>query len=101
MWLQKTTTNAIWGCNNRSLISKSCEELLPLNSALVRPYLEYCIQFWAPQFKKDADKLEGVQRRATRMIGSLETKPYEERLKELVMFSPGKRRLRGYMITQS
>ena len=60
--------NWILGCICRGITSRGKDMIIPLYSAPVRPQLEYSVQFWSPQFKKESNRLENIQRRATKMI---------------------------------
>ena len=71
------------------MASRSREVNLPLYCALVRPHLKYCIQLWSPQYRKHTDLLECVQRRATKVMQEMEYLSYEDRLRELRLFSLG------------
>ena len=60
---------------------KSSEMILKLYRSYVKLNLKFCILFWIPINVKDADMLEGVQRRVTKMIPSLRNLSYEEIIK--------------------
>ena len=90
--------NTILGFIARNFECKTPDVITRLYTSLVRPHLEYAVQFWSPCYQKDEKKLESVQRRATKLIPGFRSLPYEERLKRLDMFSLKDRRIRGDLI---
>jgi ribonuclease P/MRP protein subunit RPP40 len=93
-----STANRILGMIKRSFCYLSKDVLLKLYKSLVRSHLEYCVQAWRPYLKKDIELIEGVQRRATKLIKSLKDETYENRFKKLHLTSMETRRLRGDLI---
>jgi len=89
-WILIDILRGLKDCIRRSVASRLRKALLLLYTALVRPHLEY---LWAPQFKKDEELLERVQWRAMRMMRGLDHLSYEEKLRELGLFSLKERRL--------
>ena len=67
----------------RSFSVRSREIVIPLYKSLVRPYLEYCSQIWNPHYFKDINLIEGVKRRATKLVQGMEELQYDDRLKRL------------------
>ena len=70
----------------RSVAGRLRDVIFPLYSALVRPNPEYCVQFWAPQFKKDRELLQSPAEGHKDDEGP-EASPYGERLGKVGLFS--------------
>ena len=87
-------TKGILGSMRKEVASRARKVIVPL----MRPQLEHCVHVCFPQHRKDAELLEMVQRRITKIMQGLESFCYEDRLKELGLFSLEKRRLQGDLI---
>ena len=69
-----------------------------LFTALVRPHLEHCNVVWHPMNKRETDKLERVQRMATKLVPGFQDLSYQQRMNRLKIPSLAYRRLRGDVI---
>ena len=70
--------NRMLGFIKSSISSRKKDVILPLYKSLVRPHLEYAVQFWSPHYRSGISCIEKVQNRATRMIEAMKGKTYEE-----------------------
>jgi len=71
------------GCIKRS---RAREVILPLCSVLVRPHLEYCIQVWNHQYRRDVDLFGAHPKEGHTNDARDGTPPYKHRLRELGLF---------------
>ena len=90
--------NSRLGIIRRNFTNLTPPVFLPIYKALVRPLLEYCSCIWNPNFKIDYNDIEKVQRRATKLVSTVSTLSYQQRLKTLKLDSLAFRRRRSDII---
>ena len=86
------------GIIKRSFSRLSIQSFKLLYKSLARPILEYCSVIWYPIFKTDAQEIEKVQHRATKLVHPLRNLSYNERLKSLNLTTLEYRRKRVDML---
>ena len=88
----------IMGLIRRTFDNLQPDIFKPLYVSLVRSHLEYGQSVWSPYTKRDINKLESVQRAATKQINGFRNLPYPDRLRKLNLPTLKYRRRRGDMI---
>jgi len=86
------------GMVKRSFRYLEGEAFVTLYKSLIRPHLEYATPVWSPWKKQQIRLIEGIQRRATKLLPGLRDKPYESRLRALGLPTLEYRRRRADMI---
>jgi len=90
--------NRMLGLISRTIRYRHPTVLLNLYKSLVRPHLDYCSSVWNPYYIKDIELLERVQHRFTRLFSELRILPYDDRLRQLGLWSLQERRNRTDLI---
>ena len=75
-----TKANKLLGIIRRTWVNIDIENFNRIYKGIVRPIIEYASSIYNPRLVQDRKKVEGVQRRATKMVNGLSEKSYEERL---------------------
>ncbi|RMC15022.1 hypothetical protein DUI87_07201 [Hirundo rustica rustica] len=77
----------ILGCIKSSMASRVREGIFLFYSAVVRPYLEFCVHLGGLQSRNDMDQSAQVQRRTMEVIRGLEQFSYEDKLRKVGLFN--------------
>ena len=72
--------NKVLGMLLKTFTSRDSDLWKMLYISLVRPHLEFASTVWNPYLKGDIEKLERIQRKATKIPTSISGLEYEERL---------------------
>ena len=96
--LTVSKANRVLGLIRKTFQCREQDMVTRLFKSLIRPILEYGNLLWGPFYSTDQQAIEGVQRRATKLITSICHLSYPERLQILNLPSLYYRRLRGDMI---
>ena len=101
-WQQQTeksckTADRVLGFIASNFKYKNKERMLPLYKSLIRPHLEYAVQFWSPHLQRYIIKMAKIQRKASKMIPEIRNHSYSQWLKDLNLISLEQIRLRGQL----
>ena len=75
--------NQMAGLIKRTLTYLDSDMFVKLYKSVVRPHLKYANVIWHPMLKGRQTLIKNVQRRTTKMVGSLKNISYEDRLQQL------------------
>jgi hypothetical protein len=90
--------NRMFGVIRRTFHHLDIKTFLPLYKAMVRTHLDFCASVYSPIHQRDKERIESVQRRATKQLPGMHNLSYPERLKKLKLPSLTFRRTRSNMI---
>ena len=95
---QVKKANSMVGLIKRSFFHLTPDLFRQLYITFVRPHLEYAQVIWSPKLQKHSKLLEGVQRRATRIVEACKHQPYSNRLQRIGIPTLEYRRSVGDMV---
>ncbi|RNA22792.1 hypothetical protein BpHYR1_032741, partial [Brachionus plicatilis] len=72
--------NSILGQLRQAFHAWNPQSFISLNTAFIRPHLEYCTSGWNPHRREDVRIIENIQRRETKLVGGIRDRSYQDRL---------------------